>query len=127
MRKYFTPLLVIALPAAFLTATTGCKREWLPPTLYKDSALVAGSDSAGYVNGAGSATRFNHPFGIAADQSGNLYVADQGNNLIRKITTAKVVSTYAGMYAVAGKTNGPDSLSSFRRPFGVAADGSGNI
>jgi streptogramin lyase len=127
MRKYFTPLLVIALFAAFLATAPGCKREWLPPTLYKDSTLVAGSDSAGYVNGAGNIARFDHPFGITIDQSGNLYIADQGNSLIRKITPANIVSTYAGMYKVMGETNGSDSLSNFRGPFGVAADGSGNI
>ncbi|HEX3385158.1 MAG TPA: NHL repeat-containing protein, partial [Mucilaginibacter sp.] len=127
MRKYFIPLLVIALFAAFLAISPGCKREWLPPTLYKDSTLVAGSDSAGYVNGAGNIARFDHPFGITIDQSGNLYIADQGNSLIRKITPANVVSTYAGMYTVMGETNGPDSLSSFRGPFGVATDGSGNV
>ncbi|MBS1530530.1 MAG: hypothetical protein JSU01_09495 [Bacteroidetes bacterium] len=127
MRKYFTPLLVFALFAFFWAIMPGCKREWLPPTLYKDSSLIAGSDSAGYVNGAANIARFNHPFGITIGQSGNLYVADQGNSLIRKITPAGVVSTYAGTYLVMGETNGLDSLSSFRGPFGVAADSSGNV
>ena len=127
MRKYFTPLSIIALFVSLLTINAGCKREWLPPTLYNDSTLVAGSDSAGYVNGAGSMARFNHPFGLAIDPSGNLYVADQGNSLVRKITPENVVSTYAGVYNTMGITNGADSLSSFRGAFGVAADGSGNV
>jgi len=127
MKKYFTPLLNIALFAGFLAINAGCKREWLPPTLYQDSTLVAGSDSAGYVNGAGSVARFNHPFGLTIDQAGNLYVADQGNSLIRKITPDNIASSYAGIYNVMGRTNGVDSLSSFRGAFGVAADASGNI
>ena len=104
MRKYFTPFLLIALFTGFLAISPGCKKEWLPPTLYQDSTLVAGSDSAGYVNGTGTVARFNHPFGLTIDQSGNLYVADQGNSLIRKITPDNTVSTYAGMYNIMGET-----------------------
>jgi len=127
MRKYLTPISVIVLFAIFLAISPGCKHEWLPPTHFQDSTLVAGSDSAGYVNGAGDIARFNRPFGLTIDQSGNLFVADQGNSLIRMITPGNIVSTYAGTYAVQGAANGVDSLASFNRAFGVAADGSGNV
>jgi hypothetical protein len=69
---------------------------------------------------------FNRPFGITADKSGNVYVADQVNNLIRKITPAGVVTTLAGTGAV-GSTDGDGTSATFNSPFGIAADSSGNV
>jgi hypothetical protein len=52
--------------------------------------------SQGYVDGTGTAARFYGPRGVCIDASGNLFVADYYNNTIRKITSNKVVTTYAG-------------------------------
>jgi sugar lactone lactonase YvrE len=59
---------------------------------------VAGNGSAGYSGDNGPATMasFNRPEGVALDTSGNLYVEDQDNNLIRKIDTAGIITTVAG-------------------------------
>ncbi|MGZ3777314.1 MAG: hypothetical protein ACXVI9_06910, partial [Mucilaginibacter sp.] len=127
MRKHVTILLAIASLAALFAVTPGCKPEQLSPAIHKDSIVIAGADSAGFLNGTGTAARFNHPFGLSIDQSGNLYIADQGNSLIRLMTPGDVVSTYAGMVNVTGAVNGPDTLSSFNKAFSVAADGSGNV
>jgi streptogramin lyase len=127
MRKHLAILLAIASFAVFFAIVPGCKKEELPPTPHQDSTVVAGADSAGFVNGTGRAARFNHPFGLALDKSGNLYIADQGNSLIRLMTPDTVVSTYAGMLNVTGSVNGQDTLSSFNKAFGVAADNSGNV
>jgi len=91
-------------------------------------AGTAGStDSAGSADGTGSAARFNHPYGVAVDASGNVYVADQFNNTIRKITPAGVVSTLAGLACFHGSTDGTGSVARFYEPYDVAVDGSGNV
>ena len=88
-------------------------------------AGIAGS--SGTTDGTGSAARFNAPNGLAVDGSGNIFVADSGNHIIRKITSAGVVSTFAGTAGSQGSTTGTGSAARFSNPRGVAVDGSGNI
>lgn len=78
-------------------------------------STFAGSGTQGSINAKGLLASFNQPKGIAVDASGNVYVADAGNNLIRKITADGTVSTLAG------------ADSSFFQPSGVAVDASGNV
>ncbi len=87
---------------------------------------LAGSGSAGSANGTGKAASFNGPNGVAVDDDGVVYVADFGNNLIRKITSAGVVTTLAGSGSV-GSDDGTGTAASFKYPNGVAVDGSGNV
>lgn len=87
-------------------------------------AGVAGSQ--GYTDGAGTAAKFGEPFGIAADTSGNVYVADTLNNTIRKITPAGVVSTLAGN-GKQGSSDGTGTAAQFNEPRGVAVDSAGNV
>ena len=75
----------------------------------------------------GAAAGFNAPFGIAADSSNNLYVADSGNHTIRKITPAGLVSTLAGVAGSSGSSDGMGSAARFWDPTGLAIDGSGNL
>jgi sugar lactone lactonase YvrE len=86
---------------------------------------VAGS-TAGFADGTGAAARFETPSGIALGSDGALYVADTGNNAIRRVTAAGVVSTVAGGRG-AGYRDGIVLDAQFNGPVGVAVDPSGRI
>ena len=89
-------------------------------------STFAGSTTSGAANGVGSSASFNLPWGVAIDTSGNLIVADGGNNSIRLITPAGIVTTIAGS-TTAGSADGVGSNASFNSPWGVAVDTSGNV
>ena len=82
---------------------------------------------AGSADGTGSAAEFSNPSGLAVDGSGNIYVADTGNDTIREITPAGAVTTLAGNPGYSGSADGSGSAASFYNPSGIAMDGSGNI
>jgi len=84
--------------------------------------------SLDYVDGTGSSARFYLPVGIAVDNSGNLFVTEAGNSVIRKITAAGVVTTFAGSPGNYGSADGTGAAAQFSfLCMGVAADGSGNV
>lgn len=85
-------------------------------------STLAGSTTAGSADGTGSAASFNKPHDVATDGT-NIYVADSGNNEIRKIVIATgAVSTLAGS-TTAGSADGTGSAASFNNPSGIATDG----
>jgi hypothetical protein len=91
---------------------------------------VAGSSTPGTNDGVGSSAAFSSPNGIAVDAATNLFVADTGNNTIRKITRVGadwVVSTIAGSPRVVGAADGMNGSASFNGPSSIAVDRSGNI
>lgn len=91
-------------------------------------STVAGSAAnSGSTDGTGNAARFNNPNGLAVDSSGNLYVADTGNNTIRKITAEGIVSTFAGMAGSSGSADGAGNAARFNNPNGLAVDSNGNL
>ena|GEM_PF-1919213 len=96
-----------------------------PSGVVTTMAGLAGS--LGSVDGTGSGARFNNPSGVAVDASGNVYVADQGNSTIRKVTASGVVTTLAGRVGTAGSADGTGSEARFQVPHGIAVDGSGNV
>jgi sugar lactone lactonase YvrE len=84
-----------------------------------------------YVDGTGASARFSAPLGLCIDRQVFLYVADQNNQRVRKVSTTGVVTTYAGAQWDGipghGGTNGPASVATFDTPYGVACDKNGNI
>jgi sugar lactone lactonase YvrE len=87
---------------------------------------LAGTGVAGFADGPGATAQFSTPTGIATDQSGNLYVADQSNHRLRKITPAGTVTTLAGTGA-AGFADGPGATAQFSYLYGIATDSAGHI
>lgn len=87
---------------------------------------LAGSNASGSADGIGPAASFRYPSDIAVDASSNVYVADTGNNEIRKITPAGIVTTPAGTTA-KGSADGVGNAASFYGPYGVAVDANGNV
>ena len=100
-------------------------RKITPAGVVTTVAGLAGS--SGSKDGTGSGARFFSPIGIALDASGNLYVADNDNDTIRKITPAGVVTTIAGSPGAVGSMDGTGSAARFSDPRDLAVGASGNI
>lgn len=87
----------------------------------------AGSAAQGNVDGVTNLSLFHNPGGAVMDTSGNIYVADTGNDTIRKIAPNGTVSTFAGSPGVAGSTDGNGTNALFNGPQAVAVDSAGNV
>lgn len=87
---------------------------------------LAGNGIQGYADGNGTLAKFASPSAVAVDAQGNVYVGDQINHCIRKISPAGIVSTFAGN-GIAGFADGTGSAAQFNAPQGVALDGQGNL
>jgi hypothetical protein len=95
--------------------------------------VVAGSGSQGYagdgvVGGAANASLY-HPYAIAVDSTGIVYIADQSNCVVRKVDTAKTITTVAGIAASCGYSGdgGKGTAAQLYYPQGVALDSLGNL
>ena len=115
-------------------------RQWVIPVLIllglsvadasaqeRDFRVLAGRSPAGSVDGTGGNALFNVPTSIAVNSSGTLYVTDSQNYVIRRITPAGVVITFAGNAGSFGSTNGMGSAARFGAPQGAAIDSVGNV
>jgi hypothetical protein len=88
--------------------------------------LAGGLGGGGTIDGIGAAARFYSPQGVACDGAGNLFVADQGTDRIRKVVIATgEVTTLAG--SGQGSSDGIGAAAGFKYPYGVASDGAGNL
>jgi hypothetical protein len=100
---------------------------------------VVGNGHAGYAgdNGAATAAELNQPAGVAADFEGNLYIADTGNDVVRRVdATTGVITTVAGNFASAQENSGiggffgsgiPATQVQLNHPEGLAIDGAGDL
>ncbi len=92
----------------------------------------AGSGTMGYAGDGKAATAadLNAPLGVLVDSSGNLYIADTGNDVIRKVTTDGNISTVAGNYGAGagyGGDGGNPTGAIFNQPSAIAMDSAGNL
>jgi len=93
-------------------------------------ATVAGMGGPGNYDGTNNQARFSTPWALTMAGNGNVYVADQKNNLIRQLSPVGmnwVVSTIAGSAGTTGSADGTNGDARFNSPSGVAADGDGNL
>ena len=110
----------------YVADTSNCTIRKVTPagvvTTVAGLARWGGSD-----DGVGSAALFLLPRGVAVDSAGNVFVADTGNNTIRQVSSAGVVTTLAGSAGQAGSADGTGSAARFNAPIGVAVDSVGNV
>jgi DNA-binding beta-propeller fold protein YncE len=88
--------------------------------------FAGGAGGEGFGDDKGGSAAFNTPSGLALDREGNLYVADTGNNSVRKVSPEGHVQTIAGD-GTAGYLDGPARQARFNGPVGVAVDAKGNV
>ena len=103
-------------------------------TTWTTTTIAGTAGQPGSADGKGAAARFKTPAGVAADGSGNVYVADLGNSTIRKLTPSTVggvttwtTATIAGTAGQTGSTDSAKGAPLFDNPSGVAADSAGNV
>ena len=89
-------------------------------------STLAGNGNYGSIDGIGTNPSFKGPIGVAVDASGNVYVVDEYDHKIRKVTAAGVVSTLAGS-GTYGSIDGTGTVASFKNPRGVLVDAAGNV
>ncbi|WP_136152987.1 T9SS type A sorting domain-containing protein [Flavobacterium sangjuense] len=123
--QFFSPLGVAVDAGGNLYVADGWNNKIRKITPAGIVSTLAGS-TQGFSDGAGGSAQFYHPFGVATDTAGNVYVADTENNKIRKITPAGVVSTLAGS-GTCGFLNGSGATAQFCSPTGVVTDATGNV
>lgn len=112
----------------YVTDMTACVIRKVTPA--GQTTTLAGKDEGpgavlGSNDGTGSVARFKNPQGIAMDANGTLYIADSGNNTIRRLSPAGVVTTIGGLVGYAGSSDGTGDRALFNQPFDIAVDASG--
>jgi len=91
---------------------------------------VAGTGTASFTGDGSSATSaaVNHPCGLVVDSAGNIYIADTANNVIRKVTSAGTISTFAGTGGIGNTGDeGEAAKAVLDHPIGLALDSSGQL
>ena len=85
----------------FIGILQACKKSGgggSTPTNNATVTTIAGNGTAGFVDGADSIAEFGSPWGVAVDNQGNVYVGDETNNCIRKISSSGAVSNVCGQW-----------------------------
>jgi sugar lactone lactonase YvrE len=91
------------------------------------TTLAGSAGTSGATDGTGNAARFNYPVGVRVDASGTIFVADNGNSAIRRVSASGAVTTFAGAPASPGAADQTGAAAGFSTPYGIAADAAGTI
>lgn len=91
------------------------------------TTLAGTPGQAGTSDGTGPSAGFRLPAGLACDAGGNVYVADQQNHAIRKVTPAGVTTTFAGQPGSAGSADGTGTAARFNAPAALAFTPGGDL
>lgn len=91
------------------------------------TVFVGQPNGSGQLDGTGSGARFYSPAGLVCDANDNLFVADEYNHAIRKVTPAGVVTTFAGELGSFDSVDGTGSNARFREPRGLALTPTGDL
>src|SRR5437899_2264923 len=124
MKNRNSIIFALALLALAVAAVpTGAQSTYTPYTF----TTLAGGGGFTNASGTGGAERLWAPSGVALDANGNVYVGDQFNYTIRKVTPAGEVTTLAGRAGSSGSADGTGSAARFNHPTGVAVDNGGSV
>jgi len=132
IKKYFSMGIAVIFTSVAMQVSL-----FAPKKVYADVqnssytiSTIAGTGTSGYSGDGGAATsaQLSLPYGVAADSSGNVYIADNSSSVIRKVDTSGKISTIAGTGAAGYSGDGGAATSAqLAYPYKVAVDGSGNI
>lgn len=102
--------------------------SWTQQT-YTISIIAGGGSAAPGDGGTATSVSLYSPVGVVEDGAGNIYFAESGNYVIRKVTPSGIISTIAGQYGSAGFSGdgGPATSAKLNNPEGIAFDAAGNL
>ena len=126
--RFNTPAGVALAPDGYLYVADSGNHTIRKVSPYGMVITFAGTaGSSGSADGTGASARFRNPRGITVDALGNVYVADTGNHMVRKISPSGVVTSLAGYVANIGSADGKGVAAQFNGPKGIAVDASGTL
>ncbi len=99
----------------------------LPAQKLAFTHLAGPNSGPGSRDGKGTEARFHFPRNLVVDAAGNIFIADEANHVIRRMTPQGVVTTFAGSPGQHGITDGTGPSARFRWPIGIAIDNAGNL
>jgi hypothetical protein len=126
--RFYFPIGVAVAPNGNIYVSDSVNETIRAITPNGDVTTLAGlARGYGYADGTGNTARFHNPMGMAADASNNVYVADEVNEVVRKVTPAGVVTTLAGFPGSSGAADGTGNAARFYSLNSVAVDSNGNV
>jgi serine/threonine protein kinase/sugar lactone lactonase YvrE len=121
------PAATSAPPASVKPPPPAATSAPVVPPRFSPPIVVGAIGLAGASDGFGTEARFSSPGAVAVDDAGYIYIADMGNNTIRKISSSGDVHTLAGAAGKAGLIDGEGGEARFTAPSGIAVDHTGNV